>query len=116
MPSMSKQFLPFLYQSKEEFQRKIASFTQAQRTTRTSPGRASREWPEVCRLTDPDCRLMKNERRIEPAYAVQTAVDAKHSLIVDYELTQDAADNNHLASLAASAKKKYSALRHYSMC
>jgi hypothetical protein len=31
--------------------------------------------------------------------------DAKHSLIVDYELTQDAADNNHLASLATSAKQ-----------
>ena len=55
-------------------------------------------------LTDPDCRLMKNERRIEPAYSVQTAVDAKHSLIVEYELTQDAADNNHLASLAAEVK------------
>jgi transposase len=56
-------------------------------------------------LTDPDCRLMKHDRRIEPAYSMQTAVDAKHSLIVHYELSQDAADNNHLASLATSAKQ-----------
>jgi transposase len=56
-------------------------------------------------LTDPDCRLMKNDRRIEPAYTMQAAVDAKHSLIVDYELTQDAADNNHLALLATAAKE-----------
>lgn len=55
-------------------------------------------------LTDPDCRLMKNERRIEPAYSVQTAVDAQHSLVVDYELTQDAADNNHLSVIAQQAK------------
>ena len=48
---------------------------------------------------------MKNERRIEPAYTMQAAVDAKHSLIVDYELTQDAADNNHLALLATAAKE-----------
>lgn len=48
---------------------------------------------------------MKNERRIEPAYAVQTAVDAKHSLIIDYELTQDAADNNHLAPVAKAAQQ-----------
>ena len=56
-------------------------------------------------LTDADCRLMKNDRRIEPAYAMQTAVDAKHALIVDYELTQDANDNNHLACLATKAKE-----------
>jgi transposase len=56
-------------------------------------------------LTDPDCRLMKNERRIEPAYSVQTAVDAKHFLIIDYELTQDAADNNHLSVVAQQAQK-----------
>jgi transposase len=55
-------------------------------------------------LTDPDCRLMKNERRIEPAYSVQTAVDAKHSLIIDFELTQDAADNNHLSVVAQQAQ------------
>jgi len=56
-------------------------------------------------LTDPDCRLMNNKGRIEPAYAMQAAVDAKHSLIIDYELTQDAADNNHLSPVAASAKE-----------
>jgi len=60
---------------------------------------------EYASLTDPDSRLMKNERRIEPAYAMQAAVDAKHSLIIDYELTQDAADNNHLSSVAAAAKE-----------
>jgi hypothetical protein len=48
---------------------------------------------------------MKNERRIEPAYTLQAAVDAQHSLIVDYELTQDAADNNHLAPVATAAKQ-----------
>ncbi len=35
---------------------------------------------------------------------MQTAVDAKHSLIVDYVLINDAADYNHLSPLAASAQ------------
>lgn len=55
-------------------------------------------------LTDRDCRLMKNERRIEPAYTLQAAVDAKHSLIVDYHLTNDAADNNYLSVVGLQAK------------
>lgn len=91
---------------KEELQRKIASLTRQKEQLEQAQTELDRNGQKYVSLTDPDCRLMKNERRIEPAYSVQTAVDAKHSLIVDYELTQDAADNNHLASLATSTKRK----------
>ena len=91
--------------NKEELQRKIASLTQQKEQLEQAQTELDQNKKKYVSLTDPDCRLMKNERRIEPAYAMQTAVDAKHSLIVDYELSQDAADNNHLASLATSAKQ-----------
>lgn len=91
--------------NKEGLQRKIASLTQHKERLEQARTELEANTQKYVSLTDPDCRLMKNERRIEPAYAVQTAVDAKHSLIVDYELTQDAADNNHLASLATAAKE-----------
>ncbi len=91
--------------SKEELQKKIASLRQQKERLEQARMELSQSSDKYISLTDPDCRLMKNERRIEPAYAVHTAVDAKHSLIIDYELTQDAADNNHLASVASAAKE-----------
>jgi transposase len=90
---------------KEALQKKIAFLAQQKEHLEDARMDLDQNAQKYSSLTDPDCRLMKNERHIEPAYAVQTAVDAKHSPIVDYKLTQDAADNNHLASLATSAKQ-----------
>ena len=90
--------------SKEQLQKKIASLRQRKDLLEQARTELQCSRDKHVSLTDPDCRLMKSEYRIQPAYAVQAAVDAKHSLIVDYELTQDAADNNHLASLAAATK------------
>jgi transposase len=97
--------ITFLKQQKEHLEEARTELElKAHGNPRLTDGQASlRE--KHSSLTDPDCRLMKNDRRIEPAYSMQTAVDAKHSLIVDYELTQDAADNNHLASLASAAQQ-----------
>ena len=91
--------------SKEQLQKKIASLQQQHKTLEKARMELEDNGEKYRSLTDPDCRLMKNERRIEPAYAMQAAVDAKHSLIIDYELTQDAADNNHLSPVAAAAKR-----------
>jgi len=91
--------------SREKLQKKIDSLKQRKQLFEQAQAELRNNRQKYVSLTDPDCRLMRNERHIEPAYTVQTAVDAKHSLIVDYELTQDAADNNHLASLATSAKQ-----------
>lgn len=90
--------------NQEQLQKKIASLQQQKEHLEEARTELEQTNEQYISLTDPDCRLMKNERRIEPAYSQQTAVDAKHSLIVDYELTQDAADNNHLAPLAVAAK------------
>jgi len=91
--------------TKKVLQEKIARLQKEKAQLQQARQGLDQSQAKYASLTDPDSRLMKNERRIEPAYAMQTAVDAKHSLIIDYELTQDAADNNHLSSVAASAKE-----------
>lgn len=58
-------------------------------------------------LTDADARSMKlgNSRGTEVAYNVQISVDAKHKLIVDYEVTNAGNDKDQLSSMAIRAKE-----------
>ncbi len=58
-------------------------------------------------LTDPECRLMKTRGGIESCYNVETAVDAKNHLIVDYGVTNAPSDNHELCSIAKSAKETF---------
>jgi transposase len=55
--------------------------------------------------TEPDAKLMRTANHgHQVAYNVQTAVDAKHSLIVDFAVTQDGNDHRQLAPLAKAVK------------
>jgi transposase len=89
---------------KEELQKKIELL----KSQKTHLEKAKEELVEngnkYISLTDADCRLIKGRHGIGPAYRMHASVDSKHSLIVDYEITNDAADNNHLASMASAAK------------
>ena len=55
-------------------------------------------------LTDPDARPMVSGGTIEIGYNVQTAVDAKHKLIVAETVTNAAADRAQLSPLALAAQ------------
>ena len=55
-------------------------------------------------LTDPDARSMKTRGTGIVGYNVQTAVDAKHHLIVAHEVTNVGIDFGHLASMARQAR------------
>jgi transposase len=55
-------------------------------------------------LTDPDARSMKNREGGIVGYNVQTAVDAKHHLIVAHEVTNEGVDRDQLSSMAQQAK------------
>lgn len=91
--------------TKDQLQKKIASLAKEQQRLEKAREELKTTDSKHISLTDPDCRLMKRQGKIEPAYSVHTAVDSKHKLIVDYEVTQDAADNNYLSSLALKAKE-----------
>ncbi|MGH2602303.1 MAG: IS1182 family transposase [Dehalococcoidia bacterium] len=55
-------------------------------------------------LTDRDSRPMMSRGRIEVCYNVQTAVDAKHKLIVAADVTNAAADRDQLSPMATAAQ------------
>jgi transposase len=56
-------------------------------------------------LTDPDCRQMMNHGRVEACYNLQTAVDSKNHLIVNYLVSNEASDLNQLSPVAIGAKE-----------
>jgi transposase len=56
-------------------------------------------------LTDADSRPMMSGGRIEVCYNVQTAVDARHKLIVAEDVTNAAGDRNQLSALATAAQE-----------
>jgi transposase len=55
-------------------------------------------------LTDPDARSMKTRGTGIVGYNVQTAVDAKHHLIVAHEVTNVGTDRDQLSSMAKQAR------------
>jgi hypothetical protein len=59
---------------------------------------------------EPEAKLMRTgEGAAKVAYNVQSAVDAKHSLIVAHEVTNEATDNRSLAPMAQAAQKSLGA-------
>jgi transposase len=58
-------------------------------------------------LTDPDARSMATSRlgSAVVGYNVQTAVDAKHHMIVAHDVTNSVTDRDQLAAMAKSAKE-----------
>ena len=57
-------------------------------------------------LVDPDSRLMRvDSQRFEVGYNIQTSVDAKQHLIVDYDVINNSTDHHQLAKDAFAAKE-----------
>lgn len=54
--------------------------------------------------TEPDAKDMRTARGPRIAYNVQTAVDAKHALILHHEVTTEGTDNRQLLPMAEAAK------------
>lgn len=55
-------------------------------------------------LTDPDSRLMQNNKRNDVCYNTQVTVDSQNKLIIDFEVTNDVADIEQLEPMAKRAK------------
>ncbi len=57
-------------------------------------------------LVDPDSRLMRvNSQLLEVSYNIQTSVDAKQHLIVDYDVINNSTDHHQLTKDALAAKQ-----------
>src|SRR5262249_19674345 len=55
-------------------------------------------------LTDADSRAMKTKQGIDVCYNVQIAVDQRHKLIVEHEVTNEVTDQEQLATMAIRTK------------
>jgi transposase/IS5 family transposase len=67
--------------------------------------RLERTGDDQISLTDPDSRAMAAHTRVAVGYNVQIAVDAKHKLIVDAEVTNQVVDMGLLQATAEPARK-----------
>lgn len=56
-------------------------------------------------LTDPDCRAMMGNGRVQVAYNVQIAVDVKHKLIAEQEVSNAPVDMGLLTETAKAARE-----------
>lgn len=57
-------------------------------------------------LVDPDSRLMRvDSQRLDVCYNIQTSVDAKKHLIVDYDVINNSTDHHQLVNGAEAAKQ-----------
>ena len=70
-----------------------AALAQLEQVRQVGPGRA---------LSEPEARLMQGTKG--PAYNVQSAVDARHGVIVAHEVTEEATDNRSLQPMAEAAR------------
>lgn len=55
---------------------------------------------------DPDSRLMENKKNgLEMGYNLQIAVDGKHKLVVEFDVTKNASDQGNLNSMSLKSKE-----------
>lgn len=66
-------------------------------------------------ITDPDARLMKSQQgSVDMAYNVQSAVDAKAHIILDYDVSLNPSDHHQLSNMVRKVKKRFR-LRHFAV-
>ena len=84
---------------------KIAALEQRRARYQTLQQTLAASGETALSLTDPDSRPMLSGGRIEVCYNVQTAVDAKHKLIMAETVTNAAGDRDQLSPLATAAQE-----------
>jgi hypothetical protein len=88
----------------ERLQEKIAALKAQMKEMKKIEVELSQTSDKQISLTDPDARSMKTRGTGVVGYNVQTAVDAKHHLIVAHEVTNVGIDREHLSSMAKQAR------------
>jgi macrodomain Ter protein organizer (MatP/YcbG family) len=91
--------------STDELRKRIATLEQRRKRLEEFQAELAATGERTLSLTDPDSRPMMSGAGIEICYNVQTAVDAKHKLIVAQTVTNAAADRDQLSPLATAAQQ-----------
>lgn len=88
----------------EELKHKIQQLEERKQRYQSLQEQLAESGEKQVSLTDPDSRSMPVGQTTEVSYNVQTAVDAKHKLIVEHEVTNAVTDREQLAAMATKAK------------
>jgi len=91
--------------SKEEIKAAIAGLNRAKTKYEGYTKRLEESGEASITVTDPDSRMIMSGGRIEPSYNIQTAVDSKNKLLVDFEVTNDVMDKNKLHLMASRSSE-----------
>jgi transposase len=91
--------------SKEELKRRIEELSKRKEKYKQIDQQMTKSGENQLSQTDPDSRLMKVKDGKDVCYNVQIAVDNKHKLIVEQEVTNVCDDHNELAKMACGAKE-----------
>jgi transposase len=90
--------------SKEQLQQKIDQLKERKDDYTGLLSQLDEEEKQIS-TTDEEARLMHTRAGSDVCYNVQTAVDSKHKLIVEHEVTNDCVDFQQLAPMSIAAKK-----------
>ena len=96
---------PVSIDAQTHLQEKIASLQQRSTEYHKLLNKLDDSGESQVSLTDPDSRMMDNHGQRDVSYNVQTAVDSKHKLIVEHEVTNEPNERALLASMAKRAKE-----------
>lgn len=88
----------------ERLQDKIAALKERMKALRQIEVQLNQTPQQQISLTDPDARSMKTRGTGMVGYNVQTAVEAKHHLIVAHEVTNVGSDRDQLSAMAQQAR------------
>lgn len=91
--------------SKEEIDRVIRELKERKKEYRAYQKKIEDSGAKEISTVDPDARLMPTPNGVHPGYNVQTAVDSKHKLILDFKVSKKANDLGELAKMALRSKK-----------
>ena len=88
----------------DELQAKIANIRERRGRLQGYLKQLQESGEDQLSLTDPDSRAMARMTKVGVGYNIQIAVDAKHKLIAEQEVTNQVLDYGHLADTAKTAK------------
>lgn len=88
----------------KELQAKIEYFTQKRGEYKAMRRHMEKTGETQVSLTDPDSRCFPKKFKVDVGFNVQTAVDSKHSLIADQDVTNAVTDIEQLSRMAKGAQ------------
>ncbi|OCZ55091.1 IS1182 family transposase, partial [Dehalobacter sp. TeCB1] len=90
--------------TKEELQERIETIKKRKEKYETLKAKMEETGETQISSTDPNSRLMMNNRKMEVCYNIQTIVDERNKLILDYKVTNEVSDINQLSIMALKAQ------------